>query len=88
MDIFKKILVLVVALGILSALFFVGIAFFGVVLILFPIIYFYQRYKMRDFFAEASKAQAAQQEKRDQTEEIGESKIIEADYEIIREEKK
>ena len=43
---------------------------------------------MRDFFAEASKAQAAQQEKRDQTEEIGESKIIEADYEIIREEKK
>lgn len=52
MDIVKKTLVIILALGILGALFAIGIAFFAVALIIVPILYFYQRWKMRDVVAE------------------------------------
>ena len=46
MDILKKILVVIIACGILAALFTLSIAIFMVALVLFPIIYIYQKYRL------------------------------------------
>lgn len=46
MGTFKKALVIILSLGILGALFVVGIAFFAFALIALPIFYLYQKYRV------------------------------------------
>jgi len=81
MDIIKKILVIALSLGILGALFFIGAAFFVVALFLLPVLYLYQRYKMDNLWG---KVAAAKRQKKQESE----GKTIEAEYEVIEEEKK
>lgn len=87
MIILRKILITVLALGILAGLFILGIAFFAAALILLPIVYIYQRYKMNNLWgkvAEAKKAQAANEEK---IMDSDGATIIEAEFEEIEKDK-
>lgn len=77
LDILKKFLVIIISLGILAALFFLGMAFFAIVLIALPIIYVYQKYKLNTKSPKPAPAQA----------EIN-IKTIEAEFEVIEEIKK
>ena len=85
MDILKKILVIIIACGILATLFTLSIAIFIVALVLFPIIYLYQKYKMDNLFGKVAEAKRAQQQAQE-LETAG--KTIDAEYEIIEEVKK
>lgn len=74
LDILKKILVFIIAAAILASLFAVGAVFFVIALILLPIVYFYQKYKMDNLWSKVAEAKKAQQEQ--------ESKIIVNDDDV------
>jgi hypothetical protein len=87
MDFLKKILIFVIAAAILAGIFAIGAVFFIIALILLPIVYFYQKYKMDNLWgkvATAKKAQAEQDAKIIVNDE--DVTIIEAEYSEIKEE--
>lgn len=79
-------------LGVLAAVAAVGVVFFIAALLLLPVIYLYQRYRMNNFWADihAAKKQAEQQaaQQSDFAEIANSDKVIDGDYKVINEEEK
>lgn len=87
LHIIKKILIIIIAAGILAALFAVGIVFFVIALIMLPIVYLYQKYKMDNLWGKVAEAKKAQAENEDKIIHTEGATVIDAEFEEVTKDK-